>query len=217
MTLRNNKTLPLRLLLCCLAAAAVCACARRPEGVLTNRQMVDVLYDLHTAEGVLQISGYNYAHDAEVKAYYGVILAKHGITQAQFDSSLVWYIDHPQYFQRVYPKVMKRLQERHDVETAMLSARDEELKQALADSLAAVREEKAQRFNFLKSRLPEGTRITYDGTIFLPAEAVTRQYIHGVEQSLYVSPEPVPLCTDTLQCLLNGAQDTLQTTQSAIL
>ena len=37
------------------------------------------------------------------------MLEKHGTTQAEFDSSLVWYTAHPQLFDKIYPKVIARL------------------------------------------------------------------------------------------------------------
>ena len=85
------------------------SCTIRPDGVLSNRKMQKVLYDLHKTEGIMQAAGYNYGHDHETSVYYQSTLAKHGITQAQFDSSLVWYTDHPLLFNRVYPKVLERL------------------------------------------------------------------------------------------------------------
>lgn len=82
----------------------------RPRGVLSTREMRDVLYDLHRTDGAVQIAGYNYSHDAELAACYKAVLDKHGITQAQFDSSLVWYTDNPQIFNKVYPRVVTRLE-----------------------------------------------------------------------------------------------------------
>lgn len=90
------------------------SCAIRPSDVLSNRKMEQVLVDLHRADGILQQAGYNYGHDAEVVQYYQVVLERNGITQAQFDSSLVWYTDHPAYFSRVYPHVLRDLQKIFD-------------------------------------------------------------------------------------------------------
>lgn len=83
----------------------------RPRGVLSAGQMRDVLYDLHYTEAVLQIAGYNYSHDEAVAQYYHEVLRRHGVTQAQFDSSLVWYTDHPERFNKIYPKVIARMEE----------------------------------------------------------------------------------------------------------
>ena len=94
------------IILCVLLAVLGC----RPRGVLSNSEMRDVLYDLHRADGAIQVLGYNYSHDQEVAGYYKNVLDKHGITQEQFDSSLVWYTDNPQIFNKIYPKVLERLE-----------------------------------------------------------------------------------------------------------
>ncbi len=80
----------------------------RPRGVLSSRELQSVLYDLHRTEAIIQAIGYNYGHDEEVGKYYYVVLAKHGITQAQFDSSMVWYIDHPQRIHHIYHPLFER-------------------------------------------------------------------------------------------------------------
>lgn len=82
------------------------------KDVLSSRQMVAVLTDLHRMDGMLQVKGHNY-RDVDEAAYYDAVLAKHGVTQAQFDSSLVWYTHHPQRFNKLYPRVMKRLEAEH--------------------------------------------------------------------------------------------------------
>ena len=88
----------------------------RPRGVLSQHKMRSVLYDLHRTDGILQQAGYTYGHDEDLNAYYEAVLEKHGVTQAQFDSSLVWYTANPNRFQLIYPKVVQQLE--HDVESA---------------------------------------------------------------------------------------------------
>lgn len=72
-------------------------------------EMRALLYDLHRTDALLQISGKQYESDEVRDLYYGAVLEKHGVTQAQFDSSLVWYTAHPQLFDKIYPKVVLRL------------------------------------------------------------------------------------------------------------
>ena len=86
-------------------------CTIRPHGVLSGRKMEQVLYDLHRTDGVLQVSGLYYRQESEVNPYYLWVMEKNGITQAQFDSSLVWYTDNPQIFNKIYPRVIRRLEE----------------------------------------------------------------------------------------------------------
>lgn len=96
------------LCLCAFCALMVSGC--RPRGVLSQRKMQDVLYDLHRADGILQESGLGYGHDEVAGKYYNQVLAKHGLTQAEFDSSIVWYTHNPKRFEHIYPKVVARLQ-----------------------------------------------------------------------------------------------------------
>lgn len=81
-----------------------------PHNILSRRQMISVLTDLHKAEATISAAGYSYGHEEAVGKCYYVVLEKHGITQAQFDSSLVWYTKHPERFDKIYPKVVARLE-----------------------------------------------------------------------------------------------------------
>jgi len=82
----------------------------RPKGVLSSNAMKEVLEDLHKTEAMLQTAGLR-PSDQEIKSiYFAQVLEQHGITQAEFDSSLVWYTAHPQLFDKIYPKVIADLQ-----------------------------------------------------------------------------------------------------------
>ena len=94
-----------------LGVIVLSAVSCRPKNVLSSADLQDVLYDLHRTEGVLQEMGYTFGHDDEVNASFSVILGEHGITQAQFDTTLAWYVAHPRIFKHIYPKVVKRLQD----------------------------------------------------------------------------------------------------------
>lgn len=92
--------------LCALIAMTAC----RPKGVLSSSAMKEVLEDLHKTEAMLQTAGLK-PSDQEIKSiYYAQVLERHAVTQAEFDSSLVWYTAHPQLFDKIYPKVIADLQ-----------------------------------------------------------------------------------------------------------
>lgn len=95
------------ILLILLLAAGLAGC--RPKGILHSGEMRDVLIDLHKTDALIQVSGLQYGHDEAENIYYAQVLEKHGITQAQFDSSIVWYTAHPLLFDKIYPKVKDRL------------------------------------------------------------------------------------------------------------
>lgn len=109
----------------CIACILLAIVGCRPRGVLSNREMREVLYDLHRTDGAIQVAGYNYSHDQELAGYYKNVLDKHGITQAEFDSSLVWFTDNPQIFNKIYPKVIERLEADFQVEEQMRDANRE--------------------------------------------------------------------------------------------
>ncbi|MBR1631313.1 MAG: DUF4296 domain-containing protein [Paludibacteraceae bacterium] len=92
---------------------AMTTCADRHEDILSTRKMRDVLVDIHTASGMMQASGITGTDNLQRRnAYYQWVLQKHGITQAQFDSSLVYYTAHPNQFENLYAKVQDELNQR---------------------------------------------------------------------------------------------------------
>lgn len=108
--LRND----ILVLILCLVSILT-SCTIRPRGVLSERRMIDLLFDLHRADGTMQVSGVVYNNENELAAYYASVLEKHGVTQAQFDSSLVWYTDNPNIFDKMYPYVIEKLEHEHQL------------------------------------------------------------------------------------------------------
>lgn len=85
------------------------SCQIKPNGVLSGKKMENILTEMHQTEGALQAKGFEYNVPEVKKKYYNEILDKYGITQATFDSSLVWYTKHPKEFGMVYTKVLANL------------------------------------------------------------------------------------------------------------
>ena len=75
-----------------LIAFLFLSCEEKPEGLLSKREMEEVLYDYHIA----QYMASNLSFDERYKShlYVEAVFEKHGITEAQFDSSLVYYNRH---------------------------------------------------------------------------------------------------------------------------
>lgn len=138
---------------------AVIGC--RPRHVLSNKQMRDVLYDIHRTDGAIQVAGYTHGHNQELAAYYKSVLDKHGVTQAQFDSSLVWFTDNPQIFNKIYPNVIQRLQADMDREEALRDARLEKMRS--------------------DKKLPHDTKTENDTTSLRPLEEIQKEYLYGIE------------------------------------
>ena len=103
-------TKPSKIVILVLCSLLIALSSCRPKGILHSGEMREVMVDLHKTDAMIQLSGLRIS-ESEIKAiYYAEVLERHGITQAQFDSSLVWYTAHPQFFNKIYPKVLKELE-----------------------------------------------------------------------------------------------------------
>lgn len=76
---------------------------------LSRDKMIDVLHDMQIADAVYQNRYQNFNNIENKKALLDGVLLKHNITQAQLDSSLVWYADHPEEYMRITDSVAVRL------------------------------------------------------------------------------------------------------------
>ncbi|MDR3652533.1 MAG: DUF4296 domain-containing protein [Paludibacter sp.] len=85
------------------------ACDGRPSGVLSQNKMTKVLTEMHKTDATMSEKGMYYGIYSKKSPYYKFILDKYGITQAQFDSSLVWYTNNPLKFERIYDDVILNL------------------------------------------------------------------------------------------------------------
>jgi hypothetical protein len=92
-----------------LLAVAV-ACDRTPDYVLKKSEMVDLLVDIHKAEGVIELNRAQYGSDSMRKVMKQSVLLRHGVTQEQFDTSLVWYGHNIEKYIEVYDDVIERLE-----------------------------------------------------------------------------------------------------------
>lgn len=101
-----------------LSAAAVCVvivvsgCSKRPEGILSESKMVDIMTDMQIAEALNQ-SRYGYLGSSSGTQSLGEgILAAHHVERAEFDSTLNWYGHNLDEYEKLYSKVDRRLEER---------------------------------------------------------------------------------------------------------
>lgn len=95
-----------------VAAAISGGCDRRPEGVISESDMVSIMADLQIAEAY---SHSQYGMKPESPKYDELgegILAAHGVTRAEFDSTLSWYGRNMDRYEKLYRKVDRDLQSR---------------------------------------------------------------------------------------------------------
>ena len=113
-----------RVCLCgAVLAVALSACkVERPDTVLTDRQMEDILYDYHIARAM----GEEIPHNDSYKRvlYVDAVFRKHGITEAQFDTSMVWFARNPTAIAKIYERVNERLKAQRDRYNSLIAIRD---------------------------------------------------------------------------------------------
>lgn len=90
------------------AAALMVSCKPSvPSEYIQPDDMEDLIYDYHIAQGIaMQQDG---SQDYNRRLNFELVLKKHGLTQAQFDSSLVYYYTRADRFQEIYKHVQERL------------------------------------------------------------------------------------------------------------
>lgn len=90
-------------------AGALAGCGKRiPSDVIQPGAMENLLYDYHLAT---TLQG-NLPHTESYKkeAYIEYVFRKHGITEAEFDSSMVWYSRHGDQLSAIYDDLRKRFE-----------------------------------------------------------------------------------------------------------
>ena len=93
-------------------AAFVAACSSTPSGVLSEKKMQSVLIDMELAEAMISSDYQNYKDIEYKKALYQSVFRKHGITEAEYDSSLVWYGRNLDIYMRVYDRAIAEVNQR---------------------------------------------------------------------------------------------------------
>ena len=95
-----------------LLAALVVSFSKMPDGILSEKKMKDVLVDMQIAEAMIGADAKAYESDAEKDALYQSVFRKHKITQADYDSSLIWYGRNLDVYMQVYDRVLTEINDR---------------------------------------------------------------------------------------------------------
>lgn len=79
-----------------------------PRKYLQPGQLEAILYDYHIAEGIQQLNGGG-ADSLAMLSYRANILKKHGVSEADFDSTMLYYTRHTKLLHDVYEALADRL------------------------------------------------------------------------------------------------------------
>ena len=95
-----------------LALVLMTACKPSiPKGIIDPDDMEDFLYDYHLSRAIAAQHQNNDSRDFNETMYYEAVLKKHGLTQAELDTSFISYYGHVERFAKIYQNVAKRLNE----------------------------------------------------------------------------------------------------------
>ena len=106
-------------LIACLALLTSCG-KEIPDEIIQPSKMERVLYDYHLTLGMSENS-----KNTEKEARKNYIFQKHGITSAEFDSSMVWYTRESKELMSIYENLNKRFKREHEHVERLLESREE--------------------------------------------------------------------------------------------
>ena len=105
MKIRLTTAISLLLVLLTLAGCK----AKTPEGIPSERQMENILYDYQLAQA---LAGARSDSVAYYERYYvGLVLEKYGMTAQQFDEAVAYYSGHAEVLGKIYNRINERLAE----------------------------------------------------------------------------------------------------------
>ena len=98
------------LLTCFVVLMMLAACKPKvPRQYLQPQEFEDILYDCHLADAMVNSDAES--RDYDVALYRQAVFKKYGITEAEFDSSLVYYTRHSDRLHKIFENLSKRFSE----------------------------------------------------------------------------------------------------------
>ncbi|MDR1454512.1 MAG: DUF4296 domain-containing protein [Tannerella sp.] len=86
----------------CFAAILLSGCSRTPDGIIPEKKMKEVMVDVQLAEAMIYTEPAAYPTAAGRRALYRSVFGKHRLTEAEYDSSMIWYGKHLERYMRIY-------------------------------------------------------------------------------------------------------------------
>jgi len=102
------------ILLLMVIALTLLSCDKTPRGVLSQNDMADLIVDLELAEAYIDTHSSEFMGDSAKQVMKQSVFKKHGITQQDYDSSLVWYAHNMEDYTKAYDKAVGILKKRYE-------------------------------------------------------------------------------------------------------
>ena len=94
-----------------LLLLGVGSCHSKPDKVLDEEEMVDLLSDIYKSEAIIEMNQAKFKSESMKAVVRQSIFEKHGVTQEEFDSSMVWYGHNVRNYIKVYDGIIARLED----------------------------------------------------------------------------------------------------------
>ena len=96
------------------------------DKILTEKQLIDLLVDIHVADGIAMHEGdkYGATYLLDSASLYQSVFDKHGVTRRQFDTTMVFYSSRPKRFNEIYNQVLLQVKRMEDEVTREFDAEE---------------------------------------------------------------------------------------------
>lgn len=130
-----------------IALFVLAACSHDPDYVIGEKDMVELLVDVHKAEAVIESNYNQYSSKADKKKLREAVFLKHGITQEQFDTNLVWYGHHIEEYMKIYEQVVECLKAENEEAKKLLAEDNSQTMSQPGDSVDVWKQRRAHVFD----------------------------------------------------------------------
>ena len=94
--------------------AVLSSCGRQPSGVMSVNEMADLIVDMKIADAYIENHISEFDTDSSKLVIKQSIFKKHGLTQQEYDTSMVWYAHNMEDYNRALDKAVAILKHRYD-------------------------------------------------------------------------------------------------------
>lgn len=98
-----------------LITVVLLSCSNKPNYLIPQKKMVDVLYDIQLAQAIYNDHNRKIDTNQKKDALIRDVLSKHNVKQADLDSSMMWYSDNIKLYMEINDSVSNRLKKTRDV------------------------------------------------------------------------------------------------------
>ncbi len=80
------------------------------KGIIREPVFINLLADIHLADGIIAVKGYRIVADsAQIADIYNAVFEKYEVTQHNFKTTLDYYAQNSLKYDKMYDKVLERL------------------------------------------------------------------------------------------------------------